>query len=54
MTEKTYEVIETSIGYTFIQATDKNGKKFAIPTDSNNNDYQEYLASTEATEPEEE
>jgi hypothetical protein len=49
---KTYEVIETLSGYSFIEATDANGKKFVIPTDLSNSDYEEYLASLEATEPE--
>jgi len=42
--KKTYEAIETSTGYTFIQAIDENEKQFAIPTDPDNTDYQAYLA----------
>jgi hypothetical protein len=48
MTNKTYEVIETLTGYTFIQATDENAKQYAIPTDPANSDYAEYLAFLES------
>ena len=52
MTNKTYEVIETWTGNTFIKAIDGNGNQFAIPINEENSDYQEYLASLEETEKE--
>jgi hypothetical protein len=47
----TYEVIESEEG-SIVRRTDADGKEWWIPTDPANSDYQEYLASLEATEPE--
>jgi hypothetical protein len=48
MTESIYEVIENGT----IKRTDPDGKEWFIPVNPANTDYQEYLASLEATEPE--
>jgi hypothetical protein len=41
-----YKIIELE-NNTYIQKTDENGQVWAIPTDSANSDYAEYLASLE-------
>jgi hypothetical protein len=46
--EYTYEVIESEEG-SVVKRTDPDGKEWWIPTDPANSDYQEYLASLEAT-----
>jgi hypothetical protein len=51
--KSTYEVIQFD-GFENIKRTDSDGTVWFIPTDPANRDYQEYLASLEATEPEEE
>lgn len=49
MNEIIYQTITSSTGYEFIQATDSDGKVYAIPTDPANSDYAAYLASLEET-----
>jgi hypothetical protein len=53
---KNYEIYEATIGNeTFvasIRSIDEQGNTLSIPINPANSDYQEYLASLEATEPE--
>ena len=44
----TYQTYQTSMGETFVQRTDEDGKIWSIPNDPGNSDYQAYLASLEA------
>ena len=48
--EYTYEIVE-NYNCQVIKRTDQEGNQAFIPTDPANTDYQEYLASLEATEP---
>jgi hypothetical protein len=54
MTKSVYKVISHEVFGDSIQRTDSDGTVWNIPADLANKDYQEYLASLEATEPEEE
>jgi hypothetical protein len=47
--EYTYKIIKTLSGEV-IKCTDSEGNESWVPQDSANSDYQEYLASLEATE----
>jgi hypothetical protein len=51
MNKYIYEIIEMD-GYSNIKRTGPDDIVWWIPTDPANSDYQEYLASLEATEPE--
>jgi hypothetical protein len=48
----TYEIIETPMGNTVINATFPNGRVLSIPSDPANSDYQRYLAWLENPEAE--
>jgi hypothetical protein len=48
----TYEKVITHFDNEFIKLTDSEGVEHWIPLEPANTDYQEYLASLEATEPE--
>jgi hypothetical protein len=49
---KKYEIVEQETGFKFIKAITNDNLVWFIPFDEANTDYQEYLASLEATEPE--
>jgi hypothetical protein len=49
---ETYELISEEGYGQIVKKTDLEGRVFWIPTDPANSDYQAYLASLEATEPE--
>jgi hypothetical protein len=47
-----YQIIKDEFNAEVIKRADSEGKVLWIPTDPENSDYAEYLASLEATEPE--
>jgi hypothetical protein len=53
MEKSIYEVISHELFGESIIRTDPDGAVWSIPFDDGNSDYQEYLASLEATEPKE-